>query len=308
MTNPPNSRIDPRKLSRDEALRRAGDVRLRALRLPFTSNIALVLLKFVVWFFTGSVSVLSEAVHSISDLFVTVIQIVAVRLATRPADRDHHYGHGKFENLSAALQGLFIAGIAAFVVTEAVNRLRSGYHIAHIDLGIGVMILSALVNTAVSVRTYYAAEREDSPALFAQASELRADVITAVGIAAGLTVIRFTGVWILDPIIALVVAGLILKSAYEVGMRAVYDLTDVRLPPRQEALIRAIIDRNKNLFASYHKLRTRGSGAGEFIDFHLQMPSSMPLKRAHDLSDKIVADIKQEMPRAHVLIHLEPEE
>ena len=302
------SPIKRKTVSRDDALRRGGDMRLRALRLPFLSNILLVVLKIVVWFFTGSISVLSEAVHSISDLIVTAIQFVAVRIASRPADHDHHYGHGKIENLSAALQGVFIAGIAAFVVVEAINRLRTGQHIARIDLGIGVMITSAIVNFVVSMRTYANADREESPALHAQASELRADVITAAGIAAGLIVIRFTGLWLLDPIIALVVAGLILKSAYEVGMRAVYDLTDVRLPPRQETLIRDIIGRHKQQFVSYHKLRTRRSGVGEFIDFHLQMPSAMPLKHAHDLSDSIVADIKRQMPRAHVLIHLEPEE
>jgi cation diffusion facilitator family transporter len=297
-----------RTTSRVEALRRGGDMRLRALRLPFTSNALLVVAKIVVWFFTGSVSVLSEAVHSISDLIVTAVQILAVRIAARPADHDHHYGHGKIENLSAALQGIFIAGIAAVVVAEAIVRLRSGLHIARIDLGIAVMIASAIVNMVVSLRTFGAAEREDSPALYAQASELRADVITAAGIAGGLIVIKLTGWWPLDSVIALVVAGLILKSAYEVGMRAVYDLTDMRIPPRQENLIREIIGRHSHQFVSYHKLRTRRSGMGEFIDFHLQMPSSMSIKRAHDLSDTIVADIKRQMPRAHVLIHLEPEE
>lgn len=289
-------------------MRRAGDLRLRALRLPLASNGSLIVVKFVVWLITGSVGVLSEAIHSMSDLIVTVVQVVAVRVASRPADSDHAYGHGKIENLSAALQGVFIAGIAGFVVYEAINRLQNGLHLAHIDFGIGVMLVSALINLAVSMRTFAAAEREDSPALHAQATELRADVITAVGIAIGLVLIRMTHLWIIDPIIALVVAGLILKSAYEVGMRAVYELTDVRLPARQEALIRSIIDHHRDLFVGYHKLRTRRSGAGEFIDFHLQMPSATPLKRAHDLSDQIVVDIKRQLPKAHVLIHLEPEE
>lgn len=268
----------------------------------------LVVLKVGVWLLTGSVGVLSEAVHSISDLFVTTIQALAVRMAARPADSDHAYGHGKFENISAGLQGLFIAGIAAFVVAEAIGRLHNSASLRRVDLGIAVMLVSAFVNFLVSLRLFAVAEREDSPAVFSQASELRADVITATGIAIGLLVIRVTGLTVIDPIIALVVAGLILKSAYEVGIRAFSDLTDVRLPARQEALIRDIINSHQALFVGYHKLRTRRSGAGEFIDFHLQMPSHMPIKKAHDLSDVIVVDIKRHMPRAHVLIHLEPEE
>jgi len=308
MTSRPSSQaISPAKRSKHDALRRTSDLRLHALRVPVASNGLLIVLKLAVWLLTGSVSVLSEAVHSFSDLIVTVIQSVAVRLAGRPADSDHAYGHGKFENLSAALQGLFIAAIAALVVVEAIGRLRHGASIAHIDLGVGVMLVSAAVNYWVSRRTRAAAEREDSPALFAQTSELRADVITGAGIAIGLLVIRLTGFIILDPIIALVVAGLILHSAYMVGVRAVVDLTDARLPAGQEALIRDVIDRHNDLFVSYHKLRTRRSGAGEFIDFHLQMPSEMPLKKAHDLSDVIVEDLKRHLPRAHVLIHLEPE-
>jgi len=306
-SRPSNQAISPTDSSRHEALRRTGDVRLRTLRVPLISNALLVALKLLVWLLTGSVSVLSEAVHSFSDFIVTTIQSVAVRLAARPADSDHAYGHGKFENLSAAVQGLFIAGIAALVVVEAIARLRYGASIAHIDLGIGVMLVSAAVNLWVSMRTSAAAKREDSPALFAQTSELRADVITGAGIAVGLIVIRMTGFVIIDPIIALVVAGLILHSAYMVGVRAVVDLTDARLPARQEALIREVIGRHNDSFVSYHKLRTRRSGAGEFIDFHLQMPSDMPLKKAHDLSDVIVDDLKRHLPRAHVLIHLEPE-
>jgi divalent metal cation (Fe/Co/Zn/Cd) transporter len=120
--------------------------------------------------------------------------------------------------------------------------------------------------------------------------------------------IRYTGLTIIDPIMSLVVAGLIAKSAFDVSARAFMDLTDGRLPQDQEELIREIIDEHKAIFVSYHKLRTRRSGAGEFIDFHLQMRGDMPLREAHDLSDRLVVAIKQELPRAHVLIHLEPEE
>ncbi len=291
----------------NEALRLTGVARVRALRVPLVSNALLVVLKLVVWIFTGSVSVLSEALHSGVDLLVTTFQLVSVRLATRPADEDHAYGHGKFENVGAALEALFILVTAAVVVGQAIEHIRLTPTIAHLDLGLGVMILSAVVNAVVSSRLAQTAKLEQSPALQAEASQLRADVWTAVGVAAGLLAIRLTGLSLIDPIISLMIAGLIVKAAYDVSVRAFVDLTDGRLPETQEALIRDIIERHSDTYAGYHKLRTRRSGGGEFIDFHLQMKGDMALQQAHDLSDLIVVDIKQALPRAHVLIHLEPD-
>jgi cation diffusion facilitator family transporter len=296
----------PATATRADIIAQAGDARLRELRLPLATNALLVIAKLAVWLVSGSVSVLSEAVHSGADLFMTIVQVFSIRAAARPADHDHAYGHGKYENISAALQALFIIAIAALIVVEAISRLRSGASIAHLNLGIGVMLASGALNIFVSAHLARAAEREHSPALAAQATELRADVWTAAGVAMILLTIKLTGLTILDPIFSLVVAGVIAHSAYDLTARAFVELTDQRLPPEDEAMIREIIERHKAIFVSYHKLRTRRSGGGEFIDFHLQMPGGTPLKQAHDLSDTIVSDIKQRMPLAHVLIHLEP--
>jgi len=284
-----------------------GVARIQALRVPLASNALLVGLKLVVWLFTGSVSVLSEALHSGVDLVVTSLQLVSVRLAARPADADHAYGHGKFENIGAAFEALLILATAGVVVAEAIQRIRSTTPIAHLDLGVGVMMLSAIVNVFVSRRLAHTATIEQSPSLQAEAAQLRADVWTAAAVAVALIAIRFTNVWLIDPIISLMIAGLIVKSAYDVSVRALIDLTDGRLPPKDEVQIRTIIDRHHDLYAGYHKLRTRRSGGGEFIDFHLQMKGEMPLQQAHDLSDLIVVAIKDAFPRAHVLIHLEPD-
>jgi cation diffusion facilitator family transporter len=293
--------------SYNEALRRTGEARVRALRAPLASNALLVVLKLVVWTLSGSVSVLSEALHSGVDLIVTTLQLISVRLATRPADADHAYGHGKFENLGAALEALFILATAGVVVAEAIQHIRFPTTIAHLDFGLGVMLLSAGVNVVVYRSLARTASIEQSPALHAEAAQLRADVWTAVGVAGGLLAIRVTGVTLIDPIISLMIAGLIVKAAYDVSIRAFVDLTDGRLPEQQESQIRDIIERHRDIFAGYHKLRTRRSGGGEFIDFHLQMKGDMPLQQAHALSDTIVVDIKQALPRAHVLIHLEPD-
>jgi len=300
-TNSPGTR------NYNEALRRTSDARLRALRMPLLSNVLLVVLKLGVWAVSGSISVLSEALHSASDLVVTSLQLVGVRIASRPADQDHAYGHGKFENIGAAFEALFILATAAFVVVQAIKRLYFPVAIAHVDLGLAAMLLSALVNIVVSQRLERVSRAEQSPALHAEASQLRADVWTAVGVAGSLLLIQLTHVTIIDPIVSLIIAGLIVKAAYDVSARAIVDLTDGRLPQEEEDMIRAILDRHRDLFVGYHKLRTRRSGGGEFIDFHLQMTGGMPLRQAHDLSDIIVLDIKRALPRAHVLIHLEPD-
>jgi cation diffusion facilitator family transporter len=205
------------------------------------------------------------------------------------------------------LEALFILATAGVVVAEAIQRIHLPASIAHLDLGIGVMLLSAVVNAVVYRGLVQTAKVEQSPALQAEAAQLRADVWTAVGVAAGLLAIRFTGATLIDPIISLMIAGLIVKAAYDVSVRAFVDLTDGRLPPEDEAQVQEIIDRHRDTIAGYHKLRTRRSGGGEFIDFHLQMNGDMSLRQAHALSDIIVVDIKRALPRAHVLIHLEPD-
>lgn len=306
-TNPtPRQTRDSRRAA---ALRVTSDTRVLALRTPLISNALLVIAKLLVWAISGSVSVLSEAAHSIADLLVTGMQVVSVRLAARPADENHAYGHGKFENLSAGLEAIFILVTGAFVVAQAIPHLiHPAASFPSLDVGIALMLGSAVVNLIVSTRLRTVAKLEQSPALLAEAAQLSADVATAAGVGLGLIAIRITGLTIIDPIISLLVAGLIVKSAFDVSARAFVDLTDGRLPLEEEALIREIIDEHRGIFVGYHKLRTRRSGGGEFIDFHLQMRGDMPLKDAHDLSDTIVASIKESLPRAHVLIHLEPEE
>jgi len=308
-TPPSTTGLPPRASRRIAALRDTARTRVLALRAPLFSNALLVVAKIVVWLVSGSVSVLSEAAHSLADLLVTTMQVVTVRLASRPADENHAYGHGKFENLSAAIEALLILATGAFVVAQAIPHLVHPAHsFPRLDIGIVVMFGSAIINLIVAMRLQAVAKQEQSPALLAEAAQLRADVVTAAGVGAGLVAIRLSGASIIDPIVSLLVAGLIAKAAFDVSARAFVDLTDGRLPQQEEALIREIIDEHRGIFVGYHKLRTRRSGGGEFIDFHLQMRGDMPLREAHDQSDAIVVAIKQALPRAHVLIHLEPEE
>src|ERR1700687_90994 len=142
----------PRSTVTADRATQVGDARVRALRLPLATNTLLVVAKLAVWAVSGSVSVLSEAVHSVADLFMTIIQFFSIRAAAMPADHDHAYGHGKYENISAALQALFILGIAALIVVEAIVRLRNPANVGHLNLGIAVMLVSGGINFIVSAR------------------------------------------------------------------------------------------------------------------------------------------------------------
>src|SRR5579863_3300378 len=249
-TSPPNRQT--RDSRRAAALQLTADTRVDAMRAPLISVALLVVLKVAVWLASGSVSVLSDAVHSLADLVVSVVQIVSVRLAARPADENHAYGHGKFENLSAALVAIFIIVTGGYVVSQAILRLLNPVQrIQHVDIGIVVMFAAALLSVVLAIRLERVGRQEQSPGLLAQAAEFRIDVWMAAAVGIALIAIRYTGYTIIDPIMSLVVAGLIAKSAFEVSHRAFMDLTDGRLPKEQEELIREIIDEHSTLFISY---------------------------------------------------------
>src|SRR4029077_18447382 len=166
-----------------DALARTAHARSSALTAPLVSNSLLVVAKLAVWLASGSVSVLSEAVPSATDVVVTTVQLITVRLAARPADHDHAYGHGKFENVSAAIEALFIMAVAAFVVWQAIVKLHAPAPPDHLEIGIGVMVASSIITAIVWLGLRKVADREQSPALQAEAMQLQADVWTALGVA-----------------------------------------------------------------------------------------------------------------------------
>ncbi|NMA14692.1 MAG: cation transporter [Clostridia bacterium] len=266
----------------------------------------LVILKLFVGILMGSVSVLSEAIHSGLDLIAALIAFFSVKRATQPADEQHQFGHGKIENVSGVIEALLILVAAVWIIIEAYKRIVQGVAIESIHLGILVMAFASLVNFFVARYLFRVAKKTDSIALKADAMHLSTDVITSIGIMAGLIFIKITGIQMLDPLFAIAVAILIMKASYDLTKEAFSPLLDAKLPDEEEEAIVNIIKTYSDSFIEFHNLRSRKSGSERHIDLHLVVPHSKPVQEVHGLCDHIEDKISDLFPSSHVLIHIEP--
>lgn len=291
------------------------DSNLRKVRvawLSVLSNFSLVTLKFVVGLWIGSVSVISEAIHSGVDLLAAVIALFAVNTASKPSDEDHPFGHGKFENISGTVEALLIFLAAAWIIYEAVHKLLHPAPLEAPFWGMMVMIFSACMNQVVSSLLFKVGKETDSIALQADAWHLRTDVYTSLGVMTGLTLIFFgerfypghAFGWI-DPVAAIAVALLILHAAFKLTLQSVRDLLDVNLP-EEEAWTRQFLSRQSFPVKGFHHLRTRKGGATRFMEFHLVVEARMSVLESHRLGDRLVAGIKERFPGCKVIVHIEP--
>jgi cation diffusion facilitator family transporter len=281
--------------------------------LSVASNTLLVIFKVVVGILIGSVAVISEAIHSGTDLVASVIALFAVRASGHKPDERHTYGHGKFENVSGVVEALLIFGAAAWIIYEAVHKLFRPQEVGMPVWGVGVMALSAVVNILVSRRLFKVGNETDSVALQADAWHLRTDVYTSVGVTVALLVVMIGRLvapdvnlsWV-DPAAAILVALLIFKAAYDLTRDSARDLLDVSLPHDDVSWIGDFITENWPTVRSFHHLQTRKAGPYRFIDFHLVVEDQMPVMEAHALGDEIVEAIKGRVPETRVLVHVEP--
>jgi len=285
----------------------------RVAALSVASNTTLVVLKLLVGLSIGSVSVISEAIHSAVDLVAAIIAFLSVRTSAKPADTSHPFGHGKYENLSGAIEALLIFVAALWIIYEAIHKLLAPQPLEKAGLGVVVMLISAVVNWGISGRLFKVGRETDSIALQADAWHLRTDVYTSGGVMAGLGIVWICH-WILpgynltwvDPVAALFVALLILKAAWGLTSESVRDLLDASLPPAEEQWIQNYAKSLGPTVCGLHGLRTRKGGATRFIEFHLIVPENLSVGEAHALSDVIEDAITARYPEAHVTIHIEP--
>lgn len=287
--------------------------KIRVALLSVASNSVLIVLKAVVGLMIGSVAVLSEAIHSGVDLMAALIALFAVRASGRAADEQHPFGHGKFENVSGTVEAVLIFAAAAWIIWEAVHRLLDPQPIEAPAWGVGVMLFSALVNIVVSGRLFKVGRETDSIALEADGWHLRTDVYTSAGVTVGLLAIWIGGLvrpnldltW-LDPVVAILVALLILRTAWNLTRDAARDLFDVSLPGEDVGWIKQFVLTTWPQVHSFHNLRTRKAGPNRFIDFHVVVDETMSVGEAHTLGDDMVAAIKERLPNSRVSIHVEP--
>lgn len=277
--------------------------KVKVARLSILSNTLLIILKAVVGFFTGSVSIISEAIHSSMDLLAAAIAFFSVKISGNPADNRHPYGHGKFENLSGVIEALLIFVAAVWIIYEAVHKILNPNEVEGIGWGALVMFISAVVNIFVSRRLYKVAKETDSIALEADALHLKADVFTSLGVAFGLLLMWITDFHILDPIIAILVALYILKEAYDLLKKALMPLLDESWDNEDIEKLTSELD---DLSISYHDVRTRKAGSQRFVEFHLMVDPGYTVAESHELCDVIEDKIRLLFPEILVTIHVEP--
>ena len=291
--------MSPAPLGRDKTVKTA------AATLSILSNTALVVLKLVVAGVTGSVSVFSEAIHSGVDLAASVIAFFAVRASDAPADSEHPYGHGKYENVSGAAEGVLILAAAWMIGYEAVHRLAHHGPPVRLGLALAVMAGSGLLNWAVSWRLLTVAKLKQSDALLADAMHLRTDVFTSLGVFIGLLLTHLTGWAFLDPAAALVVTAFIVWVGWKTLRNSIQQLIDVSLPVRETERIAELARLHPGIRA-HHRLRARRVGGQRQIDFSIQVPWQMTVREGHSVAHDLQEQIEREMGDVDVVIHVEP--
>jgi cation diffusion facilitator family transporter len=285
----------------------------KVARLSVISNSVLVVFKAIVGIAIGSVSVLSEAIHSGMDLVAAIIALVSVRISGKSYDEDHAFGHGKVENLSAFFEALLIFAAAVWIVYEAVEKLINPKPLETPGWGVLVMGVSGIANWLVSRRLFTIGKKYESAALIADAWHLRTDVYTSLGVMGGLAVIFIASfiapganLFWLDPVVAIAVAVLIVRAAWHLTVDAIKELMDTSTSPEELNWIKEYLKKLYPIILSAHRYRTRRSGADRFIDFHIVVRADMTVNDSHTIGDDIVAAIKEKFPNTNVIFHVEP--
>jgi len=287
----------------------AGAAKARSAVLSVVSNSALILLKVIAGTVTGSVAILTEAVHSSIDLVASVVAFFSVRKADEPADESHRYGHEKRENLAAAIEGILILVGSAAIAFEAVRHLVNHGRIQTVGLGIVVVGVSLAVNIGVSLRLSRAARRTGSPALAGDAAHLGTDALTSAAVLVGLVLVAITGAQWIDPVVALAVAAVVVVTGVRLLAQASRVLVDESLPASEvEAIRQAIQGMSSHGVVGYHELRTRRAGSRRYVDLHVQFREGTSLEDAHRAAHELQDQISARLAGADVLIHLEPED
>ena len=287
----------------------ASPSKSRAAALSILSNSALIILKAIAGTVTGSVALLTEALHSATDLIASIVAFFSVRAADVPADETHPYGHEKIEDMAAAIEGVLILVGCGLIAFEAVRNLVRGTGVQRLGIGISVLAVSIVVNFVVSRRLRRRAELTGSPALAADAAHLTTDMATSAGVLAALALAAATGWEWLDPAIALVVAAIIGVAGVRILTTSSRVLVDETLPDPELDVIREIVSAfAERGIVGFHELRGRQAGARRHIDLHVQFREGTSLEEAHRTAHELQDAIRERLGHADVLIHLEPQD
>ena len=283
------------------------DRRVRASMTAIVTVVLMLAIKLAVGLATQSIGIISQALDSVTDLMASALALYAVKKSMEPPDQRHPYGHSKVENLVSVIVGLMILLVAVAVAWEAVNRLMGGDEPVMLELGIAVMAGAVMVNLAVSSYLFRTARQERSMALEADAIHLRTDVVSNAGVLLGLVIIYATGLTILDPIIALIMAAYIVYSGVRLISKASADLLDENILPEEEKIVHDVLGEHSQGYRYFHALKARRGGNKSYLELHLAVERDMRVEDAHALAEHLEDEIRRRLPHFEVMIHMEPE-
>ena len=277
----------------------------RAALTALAGGIFIFALKLLAWALSGSVALLSDALESVVNLVASGMMLFSVIVSERPADESHQYGHEKVESISMLVEGGLIVTAGLFIVYEALGRFNEPTALTGVGLALGISLFATALNGLLSWYLSKTAEETKSLALEGDAMHLLSDVVSSLGVVAGLYVASLTGWSVLDPILALLVSVLVFKMGLELFYKASQGLMD-RSAPEEEARIREIMEGHQSQFVDFHDVKTRRSGGRVYAELHLSMDGSVTVQESHDFVDHLEEDLLNELPEVTITIHVEP--
>ncbi len=285
---------------------RFGALMRRATYASLTVAVLLVAVKLVAWFATDSVSLLSSLINSLLDGVASLVNLLAVRQALTPPDREHRFGHGKAEPLASLGQSAFIGGSAVLLLVQAAQHLLYPTPVTHSGIGLAVMGFSIVVTCALLLYQRHVVRRTGSLAIGVDAFHYRTDLVLNLAVIVSLLLTTELGYLAIDPIFGALIGLWIIWGAWRVAQKAMIHLMDHELPDEDRARIREVALRHPQVRA-VHDLKTRAAGPNSFIQLHIEMDGGIKLIEAHRISDEVEASIREAFPRAEIIIHQDPE-
>ena len=268
-------------------------------------GVAIFGIKLYSYYISGSIALLSDALESIVNILASLMMYMSVRISEQPPDDNHRYGHQKIENISSFIEGSLIIVAGALIGRAALNRLFEPVPLVSLDLAIGLSLFATALNGLLSWLLMKKAEETRSMALEGDAKHLFSDVVSSIGVAFGLLIGQFLGIPVLDPLMAMIVAFMVLRLGLGLVYKSGSGLMDESCPETEEK-IRELMDRHKSQFVDYHDLKTRRSGDRVFAELHLSLDGSLSVQEAHDFTDHLEWDVENEIPGVDLTIHVEP--
>lgn len=274
--------------------------------LAVAAAVVTIALKTGAFLVTGSAGLLADAAESVVNLVAAVVALIALKVAARPPDHNHHFGHTKAEYFSAAVEGIMIFVAAASIIVFAIGRIIQPRELEELGIGIVITLVATVLNGVVGGVLLRAGKRHHSITLRADGKHLMTDVYTSVGVVVGIGLVMLTGWEVLDPIIAIAVGVNILWAGYGLIRESTGGLMDISLPVEDNARLQEILDARTSDTMAFHAVRTRESGARQFMEMHMLVPGAWTVQQGHDAMEDLIDEIQAEFPNLWVTGHLEP--